>query len=78
MDRATCHRCQGFMYPMDLLDPFDSLRGGGKNRISAWRCLSCGDLIDPVIMQNRLHPRRQRGVRRVATPRQPVFKTLDS
>ena len=37
MDRASCHRCREFMYPMDLLDPLDSLRGCGKDRIFAWQ-----------------------------------------
>lgn len=75
MDRITCHRCQGLMYPVDPLDSLDVLRGGEDDRIRAWRCLSCGDLIDPVIMQNRRRPRKQRDIRRY--PRQPIFKVSD-
>lgn len=48
MDRITCHRCQGFMYPIDPFDSLHARRRGEGDRIRAWRCLSCGDLIDPV------------------------------
>lgn len=78
IDTATCRRCQGFMYPVDPLDPLDALRGGEHDRACAWRCVTCGDLIDPIIMQNRLRPRRQRSARQATTPRQPIFKDLDS
>lgn len=78
MDRVICHRCQGLMHPVDPLDPLDVLRGGEYNRIRAWRCVACGDLIDSVIMQNRSRPRNQRGLRQKSPPRQPVFKVLDS
>lgn len=38
---TRCLRCSGFM----VLEPcFDFL---------AWRCVQCGDVIDPVILQNR-------------------------
>jgi hypothetical protein len=40
--------------------------------------VTCGELIDPVIVQNRARPRHHRGRRRDTTPRQPVFKALDS
>lgn len=78
MDLATCYRCHGLMYPVDPLDPLDALRGGEHDRACAWRCVTCGDLIDPIIMQNRLRPRRQRSARQATTPRQPIFKDLDS
>jgi hypothetical protein len=46
--------------------------------VRAWRCLTCGDLIDPVIMRNRIRPRNHRNRRRDPTPRQTVFKVPDS
>ena len=38
---TRCLRCRGLM----VIEPcFDFL---------AWRCVQCGDVIDPVILQNR-------------------------
>jgi hypothetical protein len=38
---TRCSRCSGLM----VLEPcFDFF---------AWRCVQCGDMIDPVILQNR-------------------------
>jgi RNase P subunit RPR2 len=69
-EQAICHRCQGLLYPVEprnhLTDAHDLSH--------AWRCLTCGEVIDPVIMQNRLEQRSLRGVRRGTTPRQTVFK----
>lgn len=47
----TCHRCQGLMHPIDPLDPLDALRTGERDSMQAWRCISCGNLIDPVIIR---------------------------
>lgn len=74
MDRVTCRRCQGIMHPIDPLDPLDLIQGASLDDIRAWRCVTCGELIDPVIMQNRSRPRPQRVRRREIPPRQPVFK----
>ncbi|MGE0643540.1 MAG: hypothetical protein AB7P24_07720 [Nitrospira sp.] len=77
MDRITCRRCEGLMYPVDPLDPLDVIQGGKLDAIRAWRCLTCGDLIDQVIMQNRVRPPRSRRVRQRPSPRHPVFKDPD-
>jgi len=48
-DSTTCLRCQGLMVPdlfMELLDK------SGKEHCKGWRCVNCGDLLDPVILQN--------------------------
>ena len=65
----TCHRCQGFMCPADLLvgrsdSEYDSSCG--------WRCVACGEIIDRVIVRNRIRARDERCVRRLKKPRQPV------
>jgi hypothetical protein len=49
----TCMRCEGLMvteYYMDLEDDT------GQIDITGLRCTSCGEVIDPVILQNRLNP----------------------
>ena len=45
-----CRRCRGLMTHEELRD-----WGGGKGNdwSSAFRCISCGDIIDPVILHNR-------------------------
>jgi hypothetical protein len=43
-----CHRCRGLLieeHCYDLLDHEISLR--------AWRCISCGNIVDSVILKNR-------------------------
>ncbi len=74
MDHRTCHRCQGLMHPIDPLDPLDALRTGEQDDMQAWRCISCGNLIDPVIIRNRRVVMTSRTRRRGTSPRQPVFK----
>jgi hypothetical protein len=47
----TCTRCQGCMardHFIDLLESAESLWMAG------WRCLNCGNVLDPVMEQNRL------------------------
>lgn len=75
MDWMTCRRCQGLMHPVDPLDPLDVLRGG--DHVCAWRYLTCGDLIDQVIMQNRIRAPNPRPLRQRPRPRQPVFQDPD-
>lgn len=51
--KNSCTRCDGLMikeYYMDLED--DS----GQIGITGMRCTSCGEVIDPVILRNRLDP----------------------
>lgn len=45
-----CHRCEGFLsreYCFDLQD------GTGENGFWGLRCLQCGEMLDPLIIQNR-------------------------
>ena len=44
----SCSRCQGLMVREFIVDLYVSPTGG-----SAWRCVSCGHLVDPVIVSNR-------------------------
>jgi hypothetical protein len=50
---GSCTRCGGLMvteYYMDLEDDT------GQIGITGFRCTSCGEVIDPVILRNRLNP----------------------
>lgn len=57
----TCRRCCGMMVADRFLD------APGRTAQLMWRCVSCGDMIDPVILINRMrwphinkkHPPRQ-------------------
>jgi hypothetical protein len=47
----TCTRCQGCMakdHFLDLMESSESMRMAG------WRCLNCGNVLDPVMERNRL------------------------
>ncbi len=46
----NCPRCTGLMIRGDFLDSLDE----AEQRLFAdWRCLICGEIIDPVILMNR-------------------------
>ncbi len=47
----SCCRCQGLMVEDNLLDMQDTF---GQLWIQGWRCLCCGDVIDPVIIRHRV------------------------
>jgi len=57
------------MCPVDLLD---WASGSGDDSLRAWLCVACGEIIDLVIVQNRIRLRAQRFVRRQKKPRQLV------
>ncbi len=62
-----CPRCTGLMMQDDYLDLQDE---AGQCWFSAWRCLICGEVLDPLILKHRNSPpapmvdraRPQRGV----------------
>ncbi len=43
----NCLRCTGSMVRDDLPDET------GIERFAAWHCLICGEIFDPVILENR-------------------------
>jgi hypothetical protein len=67
--RMTCHRCHGFMCSIDLLV---GASGSGYDSVHGWRCVACGEIVDQVIVQNRIRASTQWLVRREKRPRQPV------
>lgn len=49
----VCVRCGGLM----VLDHYIDLQDDtGQIGLDAWRCMSCGEVIDPVILDNRFGP----------------------
>ncbi len=46
-----CMRCEGMMVQDELIDLQESSH---PMRIQAWRCVSCGNLVDPLIMRHRM------------------------
>jgi hypothetical protein len=45
----NCPRCNGYMMQDDFLD----IEETGQCRFVAWRCLICGEVLDPVILKHR-------------------------
>lgn len=43
-----CKRCGGLMIPMEF---FESI---GGDRFWGWKCINCGELVDKVIVFNRI------------------------
>ena len=48
---TTCPRCGGLMVSQFCIDLFN---GTGEFEIETLRCVQCGDIVDPVILHNRL------------------------
>ncbi len=46
-----CPRCAGLMVPDDFLDLQDEVT---ECKFVAWRCLICGEVLDPVILKHRM------------------------
>jgi hypothetical protein len=44
-----CSKCQGLMAVDSFIDLLDD---SGQLWISAWRCLNCGQIVDPGIVKN--------------------------
>lgn len=48
-----CPRCRGLM----IQEVFENLWGDtGALSFQGWRCLSCGEILDSVITNNRMSP----------------------
>jgi len=46
----SCPRCRGLMVPDRFADFFHD---GGYISFTGWRCLCCGNILDPVILRNQ-------------------------
>ncbi len=49
----TCARCGGLLLTQHYMDLLDDT---GQIDITAWHCTMCGEVIDPVILKNRISP----------------------
>ncbi len=58
----TCPRCHGLMAAITLEDPKSTI---SREPLIGWRCLLCGEVLDPTISENRVITRKR-------LPRQPV------
>lgn len=56
-----CTRCQGILVPDYSFDHLDATSPG---HVRTWRCVMCGDVVDPVILDNR----RKQAAGRIAKP----------
>ncbi len=52
-----CQRCQGLMVMDHLMDMQD---GSGHLWLCAWRCMNCGEVVDPEITRHRLAQQSRR------------------
>ena len=46
-----CERCHGFMMRESFLDLRDDT---GQMTFNGWRCVNCGEVIDPVVLTHRI------------------------
>ena len=53
-----CSRCRGMMV-QDLLHDF--YVDYGHLSLRAWRCVSCGNVVEPLILKNRRMRQPQKG-----------------
>ncbi|MBS0154887.1 MAG: hypothetical protein JSS38_09850 [Nitrospira sp.] len=49
-DSIHCFRCRGLMI---VEESFDSIAGAAHGDFLVRRCVQCGEVVDPVILQNR-------------------------
>ncbi len=69
-----CPRCQGTM----VIDHFVDMATSGEIWMPGWRCLMCGEIIDPIIESHRQQQQYQQEVVSAvsgSTTRPPVSVT---
>jgi len=64
----SCHRCCGLLVEDHCYDLHNQVF-----RVTTLRCISCGDIIDPVILENR---RRQLARSAVMQQKEPLLAVL--
>ncbi len=46
-----CQRCNGLMIRDSFVDIRDDT---GRLKFEGWRCLNCGEVVDPVVLTHRV------------------------
>lgn len=69
----NCSRCQGLMCAVDFLL---SASTSGQDCSSGWRCIICGDIIDAVIVWNRIRTKSPRLSPSKQKPARRPFRTF--
>jgi hypothetical protein len=59
------------------VDPLVGASSNGHDSVRGWRSVACGEIVDQVIVRNRIRAKDQRFVRRQKKPRQPVLRIPD-
>ena len=67
-DLLSCHRCKGLLAKEVCFDLEDET---GENWFWALRCLQCGDIVDPVIVQNR-HAKNPSNIKNRSRRKAPI------
>lgn len=67
-----CRRCHGLM----VIDHFIDIENTGHLWLCGWRCVSCGDVVDPEIIEHRRVQQSRLG-RLAQTLRSRAHKTRD-
>jgi hypothetical protein len=60
-----CQRCHGRMCSEYL---FDWTSSGGYDGVHAFRCIACGEIVDQVILENRIKMKVRRRPRERRVP----------
>jgi RNase P subunit RPR2 len=63
---TRCRRCKGLMVPVRLEETAGATSG---TFLTGWRCLQCGEVLDPVIEANRKSKTQPAPIRK---PRLPI------
>lgn len=71
----NCRRCRGLMCAVDFLVSATTAKDEWR---CGWRCIICGEIIDPVIVWNRMRTKPQRLIREKQKPARRLFRTLSS
>ena len=66
-----CTKCNGFMVVDDLIDLRESYH---PMWIRGWRCVTCGNVIDPLILRHRLIQESGALLLKVQAPPLPYFR----
>ena len=69
----TCTRCEGLMVTDDLIDLQESYH---PMRLSAHRCLSCGNVVDTLIQRHRMVQNSHLHPVPASAPEKPVLFDL--